>query len=98
MTALRKMRGSDYQLRLNGIDELNILHDSPLLEACNTSFQVHLQVAPQNFVVPGSDTKMTIFETGDNLGEIDGYFDEWDFVQDVNKQTQPHRCRQNQNL
>ncbi|MDC0231624.1 CBS domain-containing protein, partial [Aureispira] len=50
MTALKKMRGSDYQLRLNGIDELNILHDSPLLEACNTSFQVHLQVAPQNFV------------------------------------------------
>lgn len=50
MTALRKMRGTDYELRLDGIDELNILHDSPLLEACNTSFQVHLQVAPQNFV------------------------------------------------
>ncbi len=50
MTALKNMRGSDYQLRLSGIDELNILHDSPLLEACNTSFQVHLQVAPQNFV------------------------------------------------
>lgn len=50
MTALRNIRGSDYELRLDGIDELNILHDSPLLEACNTSFQVHLQVAPQNFV------------------------------------------------
>lgn len=50
MTALRKLRGTDYELRLNGIDELNILHDSPLLEACNTSFQVHLQVAPKNFV------------------------------------------------
>jgi CBS domain-containing protein len=50
MTALRKMRGTDYELRIDGIDELNILHDSPLLEACNTSFQVHLQVAPQNFV------------------------------------------------
>ncbi len=50
MTALRKLRGTDYELRLDGIDELNILHDSPLLEACNTSFQVHLQVAPKNFV------------------------------------------------
>lgn len=50
MTALKALRGSDYELRLNGIDELNLLHDSPLLEACNTSFQVHLQVAPQNFV------------------------------------------------
>ncbi|MFK7797810.1 MAG: CBS domain-containing protein [Aureispira sp.] len=50
MTALKSLRGSDYQLRLEGVDELNLLHDSPLLEACNTSFQVHLQVAPQNFV------------------------------------------------
>ncbi len=39
-----------YELRLSGIDELILKHDSPLLEACNTSFQVHLQVNPQNFV------------------------------------------------
>jgi CBS domain-containing protein/gamma-glutamyl:cysteine ligase YbdK (ATP-grasp superfamily) len=50
MEALKTLRGSDYELRLDGIDELNLLHDSPLLEACNTSFQVHLQVAPQDFV------------------------------------------------
>jgi len=50
MTALKDTRGSDYELRLDGIDELNILHDSPLLEACNTSFQVHLQVKPKDFV------------------------------------------------
>lgn len=49
MTALRNMRGSDYDLRIEGIDELLIKHDSPLLEACNTSFQVHLQVAPKDF-------------------------------------------------
>lgn len=42
--------GSTYELRLNGIDELLLQHDSPLLEACNTSFQVHLQVAPKDFV------------------------------------------------
>ena len=39
-----------YELRLTGIDELLIKHDSPLLEACNTSFQVHLQVDPDEFV------------------------------------------------
>lgn len=39
-----------YQLNLKGIDELRIKHDSPLIEACNTSFQVHLQVSPKDFV------------------------------------------------
>lgn len=42
--------GNAYELRLMGIDELLVKHDSPLLEACNTSFQVHLQVAPKDFV------------------------------------------------
>lgn len=42
--------GQSFELRLNGIDELNIRHDSPLLEACNTSYQVHLQVSPDEFV------------------------------------------------
>ena len=42
--------GNSFELRLMGIDELLVKHDSPLLEACNTSFQVHLQVTPSNFV------------------------------------------------
>ena len=42
--------GSSYELHINGIDELLLQHDSPLLEACNTSFQVHLQVSPNDFV------------------------------------------------
>ncbi len=42
--------GGAYELRLNGIDELRLKHDSPLLEACNTSFQVHLQVSSKEFV------------------------------------------------
>jgi CBS domain-containing protein len=46
----RQLVGSDYELRLVGIDELRLKHDSPLLEAVNTSFQVHLQVTPENFV------------------------------------------------
>lgn len=45
------LRGDDYfELWLDGIDELHIRHDSPLLEACNTSFQVHLQVSPKEYV------------------------------------------------
>jgi CBS domain-containing protein len=44
----QKINGN-FELNLSGIDELNIKHDSPLLEACNTSFQVHLQVTPKNF-------------------------------------------------
>ena len=51
MEAINKqLKGNSYELRLMGIDELLIKHDSPLLEACNTSFQVHLQVAPDEFV------------------------------------------------
>ena len=42
--------GDTFELRLLGIDELLVKHDTPLLEACNTSFQVHLQVAPNHFV------------------------------------------------
>ena len=45
-----QLLGSSYELRLVGIDELLVKHDSPLLEACNTSFQVHLQVSPADFV------------------------------------------------
>jgi CBS domain-containing protein/gamma-glutamylcysteine synthetase len=45
----RELKGNAYELRLSGIDELMVRHDSPLLEACNTSFQVHLQVTPNDF-------------------------------------------------
>lgn len=51
MEALNKQRiGESYELRIMGIDELLVKHSSPLLEASNTSFQVHLQVAPKDFV------------------------------------------------
>lgn len=46
----QQLIGTAYELRLTGIDELLVKHDSPLLEACNTSFQVHLQVTPESFV------------------------------------------------
>ncbi|TVP77916.1 MAG: CBS domain-containing protein [Gemmatimonadales bacterium] len=47
--ALTRMRGGEYHLRIEGIDELIVRHDSVMLEACNTSCQVHLQVSPSEF-------------------------------------------------
>ncbi|MEM8526697.1 MAG: CBS domain-containing protein [Bacteroidota bacterium] len=46
----KQLSKNAYELHLEGIDELKINHNSPLLEACNTSFQVHLQVKPKDFV------------------------------------------------
>ncbi len=45
----QQLVGATYELNMVGIDELLIKHDSPLLEAVNTSFQVHLQVSPGEF-------------------------------------------------
>lgn len=49
MNGITALRGNNYELRISGIDELNIKQQSPMLEACNTSFQIHLQVAPEHF-------------------------------------------------
>lgn len=43
------MRGGTFRLRMRGVDELCLEHDSMMLEACNTSFQVHLQVTAEEF-------------------------------------------------
>lgn len=43
-------RGTDFELNLSGKDELITRHPNILFEACNTSFQVHLQVDPDDFV------------------------------------------------
>src|SRR5699024_1992181 len=47
--ALLKLRGSKVQFAIKGIDQLNINHDNLMLEACNTSFQVHFQVGADEF-------------------------------------------------
>ena len=47
--AIRALRGDDFQFTINGIDQLSVKHDNVMLEACNTSFQVHFQVSPENF-------------------------------------------------
>lgn len=45
-----QLNGNTFELRLLGVDELLVQHESPLMEASNTSFQVHLQVCPEDFV------------------------------------------------
>lgn len=50
MDAISRMRGQAQEIHIKGYDELNVKHDSAMLEACNTSFQVHLQVTPDDFV------------------------------------------------
>jgi CBS domain-containing protein len=47
--AMTALRGDDYEFYLKGVDELHLRHDSIMVEACNTSFQVHFQVAPDEF-------------------------------------------------
>lgn len=46
---LKELRGEDFSLYIEGVDEINLKHSSILFEACNTSFQVHLQIDPDEF-------------------------------------------------
>ncbi len=46
---MRKLRGTHFHLHLSGVDELSIKHSSVMFEACNTSFQMHLQIEPEDF-------------------------------------------------
>ena len=43
--ALMSLRGEAYELHIKGMDELRVRQDSVMAEACNASFQVHLQVS-----------------------------------------------------
>lgn len=47
--AMTAARGDAYDFAIKGIDELIVKHDSVMVEACNASFQVHLQVDPKDF-------------------------------------------------
>lgn len=49
--SMKEIRGTDFNLHITGaVDELVVKHDSVLFEACNTSFQIHLQIDPDDFV------------------------------------------------
>ncbi|MAD98587.1 MAG: CBS domain-containing protein [Flavobacteriaceae bacterium] len=47
---IKNIRGDEFKLHIRGLDELIVSHESILFEACNTSFQVHLQVSPQEAI------------------------------------------------
>lgn len=48
--ALVESRKQEFDIHIKGVDELNFLHDSVMLEGCNTSFQMHLQINPDEFI------------------------------------------------
>ncbi len=43
------LRGGTFTTAIKGMDELSYEHDNIMLEACNTSFQVHFQVGSEEF-------------------------------------------------
>jgi predicted transcriptional regulator len=47
---LKKIKGDDFKLHLQGVDELILKHKSILFEACNTSFQIHLQISAEEAI------------------------------------------------
>ena len=46
---MQELRGGEFRTYIKGLDELQITHDTVMLEACNSSFQIHFQVAPGEF-------------------------------------------------
>lgn len=48
--AIKESRLQHFDIHIKGVDELNLLHDSVMLEGCNTSFQSHLQIDPDDFI------------------------------------------------
>lgn len=46
---LSALRGGAFRVTIRGIDALDLTHDCVMLEAANTSLQLHLQVAPDDF-------------------------------------------------
>src|SRR5207247_881077 len=45
-----QLRGGPFSIHIKGLDELQITHDNIMMESCNTSFQVHFQSSPAEFV------------------------------------------------
>src|SRR6266498_2062452 len=48
--SVARLRGGPFSIHIKGLDELQMTHDNIMMESCNTSFQIHLQVDPREFV------------------------------------------------
>jgi CBS domain-containing protein/gamma-glutamylcysteine synthetase len=46
---LKKTKEKTFEIRISGVDEMILKLDSILAESCNTSFQIHLQLKPDEF-------------------------------------------------
>lgn len=46
---LASWRDDAFHVRIDGLDRFEVRHDNVMFEACNTSFQLHLQVEAQEF-------------------------------------------------
>jgi predicted transcriptional regulator len=46
---LKKTKEETFEIRISGVDEMTLKLDSILAESCNTSFQIHLQLEPDEF-------------------------------------------------
>lgn len=44
------LRREPFSIHIKGLDELQLTHDNMMMESCNTSFQIHFQVDPSEFV------------------------------------------------
>ena len=47
---MTQAKGGEFEFHISGTDELITRHNTVLFEACNTSFQIHLQTEPDQFV------------------------------------------------
>jgi CBS domain-containing protein len=47
--SIASLRGGPFNIHIKGLDEIQLTHDNIMMESCNTSFQVHLQVSPRDF-------------------------------------------------
>ncbi|MEZ4440516.1 MAG: hypothetical protein R3B72_15570 [Polyangiaceae bacterium] len=49
--AISTLRDNAFDIVIKGLDELDFTHDNVMLEAANTSFQIHFQVGPEEFAM-----------------------------------------------
>lgn len=47
--AMSELCHGEFHTLIKGLDELKLTHDNVMLEACNTSFQIHFQVSADEF-------------------------------------------------
>ena len=80
-----QLRGGEFTTWIKGVDELQTSHDNVMLEACNTSFQIHFQVGAQEFARLYNLAQLRQFDPGPRPRlEENSHRSLW--------QSSPHRC------